>query len=82
MRIDVSFKHLEKSPLLENVIDKNLKKVQRRVKFFKAEDVVHLSLHLEKKPSSRRLSLLDKCLYAAESIKMPEQKCYCAQSNE
>jgi len=50
MRVDVSFKHLEKSPLLNNVVDKNLKKIERRVSMFKDDDVVHLSLHLEKNP--------------------------------
>lgn len=50
MRVDVSFKHLERSPLLDNVVDKNLQKIERRVKIFKDNDVVHLSLHLEKNP--------------------------------
>jgi len=50
MRVDVSFKHLEKSVLLYGVIDKNIKRVERRIKLFRSGDVIHLSLHLEKNP--------------------------------
>lgn len=50
MRVDVSFKHLDKSPMLENAIEKNLKKIQRRVKIFKSDEAIHLSLHVEKNP--------------------------------
>ncbi len=50
MRVDISFKHLEKSSLLNNMINKNIEKIKRRTKFFKEDDVVHLSLHLEKNP--------------------------------
>ncbi|MFH1768422.1 MAG: HPF/RaiA family ribosome-associated protein [Candidatus Omnitrophota bacterium] len=50
MRVDVSFKHLEKSPLLEDIIDKNIEKVQRHVRLFKNDDAIHISFHLEKNP--------------------------------
>jgi len=50
MRVDVSFKHLEKSEFLDNIIDKNIKKVERRIKLFKTDDAIHLSLHMEKNP--------------------------------
>jgi ribosome-associated translation inhibitor RaiA len=50
MRIDVSFKHLEKSPFLEGVIDKNIARTERRVRLFKSDEAIHLSLHLEKNP--------------------------------
>ena len=50
MRVDVSFKHLPKSPLLETIIDKNIDKVQRRLKIFKSDEAIHLSFHLEKNP--------------------------------
>ena len=50
MRVDVSIKNLERTNTLDEVIDKNIKKVERRVKLFKKEVPVHLSLHLEKNP--------------------------------
>lgn len=50
MRVDVSFKHLEKSSILESVIDKNIRRVERRIKIFKSDEAIHLSFHLEKNP--------------------------------
>ncbi len=50
MRIDVAFKNLEKSELLEGVIRKNIEKIEKRVKLFKKEVPIHLSFHLEKNP--------------------------------
>lgn len=50
MRVDVSFKNLEKSEVLERTIEKNVEKVKRRVKLFKNEDPIHMALHLEKNP--------------------------------
>jgi ribosome-associated translation inhibitor RaiA len=50
MRIDTSFKHLEKSPFIEEVIQKDIKKVERRIKIFKTDEAVHLSFHIEKNP--------------------------------
>lgn len=50
MRVDVSLKHVEKSDVLEATIEKDLKKVERRLALFKNKDAIHLSLHLEKNP--------------------------------
>jgi ribosomal subunit interface protein len=50
MRVDISFKHLEESELVDNIIQKNIKKVERRIKIFKSDDAIHLSFHLEKNP--------------------------------
>ena len=50
MRVDVSFKHLERSDIIDDIIDKNIKKVERRIKLFKTDEAVHLSLHAEKNP--------------------------------
>ncbi len=50
MRVDVSFKYLERSEFIDNVLEKNLKKIQRRVKMFKQDTPVHVSVHLEKNP--------------------------------
>ena len=50
MRIDTSFKHLEKSTLVDNIINKNISRVERHTKMFKSDDTVHLSFHMEKNP--------------------------------
>lgn len=50
MRVDVSYKYLEKSELTTNILDNNLKKIERRVKMFKRDDPIHVSIHLEKNP--------------------------------
>ena len=50
MRIDVSYKYLESSEFIENVIDKNIAKIERRLKIFRKDDPIHISIHLEKNP--------------------------------
>lgn len=48
MLVDVSFKNMENSEYIENIISKNVEKVKKRIKMFKNEDPLHLSLHLER----------------------------------
>lgn len=50
MRVEVSFKHMKSSDYLDNVISKDVEKVRKRIKIFKRDDPVHLSLHIEKNP--------------------------------
>jgi len=50
MRVDVSFKYVERSEFIDNVLENNLRKIERRVKIFKRDDPVHLSVHVEKNP--------------------------------
>jgi ribosomal subunit interface protein len=50
MRVDVSLKYLEHSEFIDNVLEKNLKKIERRIKMFKKDDAIHVSIHLEKNP--------------------------------
>lgn len=50
MRIDISFKYMKKSGFINKVLDNNFKKIERRVKIFKGNDPIHISVHLEKNP--------------------------------
>lgn len=51
MRADVSFKYLERSGFIDNVVENNLGKIERRInKIFKHDDPIHISLHVEKNP--------------------------------
>tara|TARA_B100000315_G_C14584137_1_gene592012 strand:- start:2535 stop:2885 length:351 start_codon:yes stop_codon:yes gene_type:complete len=50
MRIDVSLKYLERSDFIENVLDNNFKKIERRIKIFRRDDPIHISIHIEKNP--------------------------------
>ena len=50
MRVDVSFKYLENSEFIENILDNNLRKVERRIKIFRRDDPIHISIHVEKNP--------------------------------
>ena len=50
MRVDASFKHFQRSDIIDDIIDKNIKKVERRIKLFKTDEAIHLSLHTEKNP--------------------------------
>lgn len=50
MRVDVSFKYVEKSSFLDNVLDHNFKKLERRIQIFRRDDPIHVSIHVEKNP--------------------------------
>ena len=50
MRVDLSFKYMERSEFIDNVLEKNLRKVERRVRIFRRDDPVHISIHVEKNP--------------------------------
>ncbi|MCF7917065.1 MAG: HPF/RaiA family ribosome-associated protein [Candidatus Omnitrophica bacterium] len=50
MKEEISFKYLEKSKFVENVLESNLGKLKRKLQIFKNDDPVHISLHIEKNP--------------------------------
>jgi len=50
MRVDLSLKYVDKSDFIDNVLDNNLRKIERRVKIFKRQDPIHISVHIEKNP--------------------------------
>ncbi len=50
MRVDVSYKRIKKNAVIESTIEKDVQKIERRVKLFKKDSPIHLSLHLEKNP--------------------------------
>ena len=50
MRIDISFKYLERSNFINKALDSNLKKIERRIRMFRRNDPIHISVHVEKNP--------------------------------
>ncbi len=50
MRIDVSFKRMEPSKYLDDVINKDVAKIKKRMNILKSDEPVHISLHIEKNP--------------------------------
>jgi len=50
MRTDISFKYLERSEYIDTVLDNNFKKIERRVKIFRDNAPIHISVHVEKNP--------------------------------
>ena len=50
MRVDISFKYLEKSEFVNNILENNFRKIERRIKIFKRDDPIHISVHIEKNP--------------------------------
>lgn len=50
MRVDVSFKYLEKSDFIDKVLESNFKKLRRRIQIFRRNDPIHISVHIEKNP--------------------------------
>ena len=50
MRVDVSYKRMESSKYLDEIIDKDVAKIKKRMHILKSDEPVHLSMHLEKNP--------------------------------
>ncbi len=50
MRLNVSYKYMERSSFVENILDKSIKKIERRVLMYKKDSPIHVSVHLEKNP--------------------------------
>jgi ribosomal subunit interface protein len=50
MRIDISYKYIEETEFLKNVLDNNFRKLERRLKIYKRDDPIHVSIHIEKNP--------------------------------
>ena len=50
MRIEVSYKYLENSEFIQNILDNNFKKLDRKLKSYKRTDPIHISVHIEKNP--------------------------------
>ncbi len=67
MKIEISFKYLENSQFIENVLDNNLKRIKRKLQIFKKDDPVHLSVHVEKNPHKEEY-------YCRSHIYLPKAK--------
>ncbi|MCM8787135.1 MAG: HPF/RaiA family ribosome-associated protein [Candidatus Omnitrophica bacterium] len=50
MKVDVSYKYMEDSKLLEEILDKNISKIDKRLSRFAKYDTIHTSIHIEKNP--------------------------------
>jgi ribosomal subunit interface protein len=50
MKVESSFKYLIKSKFIEDILESNIEKIKRKLKIFKKDDPVHLSVHVEKNP--------------------------------
>lgn len=50
MRVDISFKYLERSNIINKALDSNLKRIERRIRMFRRGDSIHISVHVEKNP--------------------------------
>ena len=48
MQVDVTYKNLEASALIEDAVDKNIEKLERRIKMFRDDESIHLAVNLEK----------------------------------
>lgn len=50
MRVDISFKYLQNNKIFEQVVDKNIKRLKRKLKMFKDDSPIHISGYIEKNP--------------------------------
>jgi len=72
MRIDVSFKYLKNSDFVNNILEANFKKIERRIKMFRRDAPVHLSVHIEKNPHKEHY-------YCRSHIYLPSSKVLIAE---
>ncbi len=54
MRVDFTVKYVDKSELLKNALEKNIQRITRRIKIFRRDDPIHVSVHLEKNPNKEQ----------------------------
>lgn len=73
MRVDVSYKYLERSDFIDNVLDKNIQKIARRIQIFRRDDPIHVSIHIEKNPHRDRYSCRGNIYLPARVLKVEEQ---------
>jgi ribosomal subunit interface protein len=73
MKVDISLKYLEKSEFVQNILDKGINKIERRVQIFKKDDPIHVSIHVEKNPNKEQY-------YCRSHIYLPN-KVLAAQEN-
>ena len=66
MKIDISFKNLSKSNLIDEILEKNLSKIEKRLKNFD-KDLVHISIHLEKNPNHNEY-FCNTCIYLPSKV--------------
>ncbi|MBN2484283.1 MAG: HPF/RaiA family ribosome-associated protein [Candidatus Omnitrophica bacterium] len=54
MRVDFTLKYIEKNDILKNALEKNIQRITRRVKIFRKDSPIHVSIHLEKNPNKEQ----------------------------
>lgn len=74
MRIDVSFKYLERSEFIDNILDNDFKKIERRLQIFKEDAPVHISVHVEKNPHKEQY-------FCRSHVYLPSSKVIVADEN-
>lgn len=73
MRTDVSFKYVERSKIVDAVLDKNFKKIERRVKIFRRDAPIHISVHIEKNPHREQYFCSTHIYLPSKLIKVDEK---------
>ncbi len=79
MRVDISFKYLENSEFIDKILDNNFKKIERRLKLFRRNDPIHISVHVEKNPHKEQyFSRLHIYLPSSKFLSAEEKSSNCA----
>lgn len=73
MRVDVSFKYMERSEFIDNVLEKDLEKIERRIKIYKRTDPIHISVHIEKNPHREQYFCRSHIYLPAHLLKAQEE---------
>ena len=74
MRVEVSFKYLERSDYIETILANDLRKIERRIKIFKKDDPVHVSVHIEKNPKKEQYFCRSHIYLPASKVLVADEK--------
>ena len=73
MRIDISFKNITSTKVLQGIVEKDVAKVKRRTRMFKTDEAIHLVISAEKNPHKELFSVSLKLFLPRKIIKVEEE---------
>ncbi|MCD6134995.1 MAG: HPF/RaiA family ribosome-associated protein [Candidatus Omnitrophica bacterium] len=73
MRIDISLKNIASTKVLQDILEKDISKVKRRVRMLKKDEALHLIISGEKNPHKELFSVSLKLFLPHKTIKVEEE---------
>jgi len=80
MRVEVSFKYMKTSELINNVLGNNFQRLKRHLKMFNHDEAIHVSVHVEKNPHREQYFCRARAYLPHSNVLAVEEKCEDASS--